>query len=349
VLRRERREVAVLRILVRTADGRVESRTDPATVAADLADRRRLVWVDAEGEPSESLGRLADLFQLHPVTLDDFINRNQRPKVEEFENYLFLVVHAIRRIHDDVVETEELHMVLQRRALLTVHERPLDAVKRLQDRMTGDPASLANGPSILAYHLSDAVVDGCYPFLDALGDEIDVVEDDVVAAPTPAQMQRIFRVKRILVQLRRIVSPQREVYNALSRRDHPFIDDQVAVYFRDIHDHLVRAFEMVDSYRDMIGNILDAYLATVSNRLAQVMKQLTIIATIFMPLSWLTGFFGMNFQALPFDRPWILWAVAAATIAVPAGMLWYFYRQGWILGERRIAPGAGSRERESRP
>ncbi len=325
----------MLRVLVRR-NGKVETRSELGELAAELADPSALVWVDAESEPEESLVNLAGLFRLHPVTLDDFINKNQRPKIEEFDNYAFVVLHAIRGIHDDVLESEELHLVVMPRALLSVHSEPRQAVKRLHDRLITDPTSVPDGPSFLAYHLSDTIVDGYYPFLDALGDEIDTVEDDVIQGPSSAQMERIFRIKRVLVQLRKLVSPQREVYNALSRRDCPFIDPHVAVYFRDIHDHLVRAFEMVDSYRDVVGNILDAYLATVSNRLASVMKQLTIIATIFMPLSFLTGFFGMNFGTIPYDRPWLFGLSLATMLGVPLAMLGLFLRRGWILEERRL-------------
>ncbi|MFB3818441.1 MAG: magnesium/cobalt transporter CorA [Candidatus Methylomirabilales bacterium] len=324
----------MLRILVRNGDGRVESRGDMGPLARDLADPRRLTWVDAEGEPADVLGRLAEVFRLHPVTLEDFINKNQRPKVEEFEHYLFMVIHAVQALRDDTLDTEELHMALGDRWLLTVHDRPLEAVKRLADRLAADPRSLPDGASFLVYHLSDAVVDGYYPVLDTLGDEIDAAEDAVVEKPAPDWLERIFTIKRVLVQLRKVVSPQREVYNALSRRDHPYVEPHVAVYFRDIHDHLVRAFEAIDSYRDLVANTLDAYLATVSNRLGQVMKQLTVIATIFMPLSFLTGFFGMNFQAIPFDRGWLLALVVLATLAVPTGMFWMFVRRGWILEGR---------------
>jgi magnesium transporter len=324
----------VLRILVRAGDGRVESRSDIGALARDLADPQRLTWVDAEGEPADVLGRLAELFGLHPVTLEDFINKNQRPKVEEFEHYLFMVIHAVHALQDGALDTEELHMALGDRWLLTVHDRPLEAVKRLADRLAADPRSLPNGPSFLVYHLSDAVVDGYYPILDSLGDQIDAAEDAVVASPTPDWLERIFAIKRVLVQLRKVVSPQREVYNALSRRDHPYVPPHVAIYFRDIHDHLARAFEVIDSYRDLVANTLDAYLATVSNRLGAVMKQLTVIATIFMPLSFLTGFFGMNFQAIPFERGWLLAAVTLASLGVPAAMLWMFVRRGWILEGR---------------
>lgn len=326
----------VLRILVRHGDGRIETGADLSLLPEVLRDPRSLLWVDAEGEPADALEVLGARFELHPVTVEDFVHRDQRPKIEEFDQYIFLVIHALRAIRGDELETDELHVALKQNCILTVHDRPLEAVKRVLDRCATDPRALQNGPSFLLYLLSDAIVDGYFPVLDALGDEIDALEDAVVRAPGQARMRRIFEVKRIVVQLRKVVSPQREVYNAVSRRDYPFIDARTAVYFRDVHDHLVRAFEVIDSYRDLVANTLDAYLASISNRLGQVMKQLTVIATIFMPLSFLTGFFGMNFVGIPYDRPWLLGIIVAIIMGLPVAMLLLFARRGWLTEDRRL-------------
>jgi magnesium transporter len=329
-------EVHVLRILIRHPDGRIETSSDLAVATTALAAPDTTVWVDAEAESRESLEALAGLFELHPITLDDFINRDQRPKIEEFDRYVFLVIHTLLAARGDEVETAEIHIVLKPRSLLTVHDRPLDILGRVFDRCRGESRVQQNGPSLSLYLLSDAVVDGFFPVLDSLGDEIDALEDLVVEAPARARMTRIFDMKRVLVQLRKIISPQREVFNALSRRDYPYIDARTAVYFRDVHDHLVRAYEMIDSYRDLVANTLDAYLAVTSNRLGQVMKQLTVIATIFMPLSFLTGFFGMNFTTIPFHRWWLLMLAVMAMASVPVIMLLYFLRRGWLAEDRRI-------------
>ena len=326
----------VLRLLVRYGDGKIHTGTDLSVLPDALRDPRSTLWVDAEAESTEVLEALGAQFELHPVTLEDFVHKDQRPKIEEFDQYIFLVIHALRAIRGDELETDELHVALKKNGMLTVHDGPLDAVKRVLDRCASDPRALLNGTSFLLYLLSDAVVDGYFPVLDALGDEIDALEDAVVRSPGQTRMRRIFEVKRIVVQLRKIVSPQREVYNAVSRRDYPFIDARTAVYFRDVHDHLVRAFEVIDSYRDLVANSLDAYLASISNRLGQVMKQLTVIATIFMPLSFLTGFFGMNFAGIPYDRPWLLGIVVAIMMCLPAAMLLLFARRGWLTEDRRL-------------
>jgi len=329
-----------LRILVRRPDGRTETLTDPRGLVGTLGDPRCLTWVDAEAESPEGLDVVARLFALHPVTLDDLINRNQRPKIEEFEEYAFLVIHALRAIQGDEVDTEEIDVALRRNAILTAHARPVDCLQRVFDRSAKDSRILQHGPDFLVYLVSDALVDAYFPVLEALEDEIDALEDAVVQAPARARMRRIFEVKRVLVQLRKVVSPQREVYNALSRRDYPYIEARTAVYFRDIHDHLVRAFEMIDSYRDLAANTLEAYLTATSNRLGLVMKQLTVIATIFMPLSFLTGFFGMNFTTIPFERLWLLVAALAVMGALPLLMIVVFLRRGWLTDDRRITSWA---------
>jgi magnesium transporter len=328
----------MIRILARHPGGKVESVTEASSLPALLQDPQTIVWVDAEGEPQERLEALSRLFQLHPVTLDDFINQNQRPKIEEFDHYLFLVIHALRGIHRDELETDELHIALTAHSLFTVHDLPIDALKRTVDRCLADIRGAQDGASFFLYLLSDAVVDAYFPILDALSDEIDALEDAVIGARGRTRIHRIFEMKRVLVHLRKIVSPQREVYNALSRRDCPLIDARMAVYFRDIHDHLVRAFELIDSHRDLVANTLDAHLAAVSNRLGQVMKQLTLIATIFMPLSFLTGFFGMNFTRIPFDKTGLLVMVLAVMGGLPVAMLLLFARRGWLSDGRPFHP-----------
>ncbi|MEK6660249.1 MAG: magnesium transporter CorA family protein, partial [candidate division NC10 bacterium] len=209
--------------------------------------------------------------------------------------------------------------------------------KRVYDQVVAAPKASDGGPSFILYRISDLLVDSYFPALDALEDETDALEDDVVQRPTQGRLHQIFALKQVLVHLRKLVSPQREVYNALSRRDYPYIDPKSAVYFRDLHDHLMRANEIVESYRDLVGNMLDVYLATISNRLNEVMKRLTLLATIFMPLTFITGFFGMNFAAMPFTWNWLLWTTIAAMVITPLTMLVWFVRSGWI--------GEGSTER----
>lgn len=326
----------MIQILIRKPDGTVEIRTDPVALPQVATEPDTLFWVLVEGESPETMEALAKRFDLHPISADDLINRNQAVKIEEFDGYAFIVFYALRGIRSDTPDTEEIHVVLTKNALLTSYGQPLEVVRRVFERCKGDPRLLTNGPDFLLYLVSDAVVDAYFPILDALEDEIDDLEDAVIAAPVRSRMHRVFELKRVLVGFRKLFGPERERFNALSRRDFPFILPRTAVYFRDVHDHLVRAHEMTESYRDFVTNIMDAYLAAVSNRLGQVMKQLTIIATIFMPLSFLTGFFGMNFNHIPFSSPWLLVLALCAMACLPFAMLFLFLRAGWISDEQRV-------------
>jgi len=325
------------RVFYRHSDGKVEESVDLARLGELLQDPLACLWVDLEAEPEESLEALGRQFALHPLTVEDLVHKNQRPKLEEFEDYIFVVVHGLRPREGEEVPADEVDIALGKNWILSAHDGPIDAIKRAYDQVVTKPKTLEGSASFILHRIGDLLVDSYFPALDALEEEIDDLEDDVVQRPTQERLHQIFVLKRALVHLRKLVSPQREVYNALSRRDYSYIDPKSAAYFRDLHDHLIRATEIVESYRDLVSNMLDAYLATISNRLNEVMKRLTLIATIFMPITFITGFFGMNFAAMPFSRNWLLWITMAAIVITPLAMLVWFIRSGWIgkgKGER---------------
>jgi magnesium transporter len=325
------------RVFYRDKDWKVEEGIDLPRLRELLKASHPCLWVDLEGEPPEALEAVAREFSLHPVTIEDLVHRNQRPKLEEFDSYIFIVAHGLRTIQGEEVVTDEFNLAVGENWILSAHDGHVEAMKRVYDQVVAAPKASDGGPRFILYRISDLLVDSYFPALDALEDEIDSLEDDVVQRPTQGRLHQIFALKQVLVHLRKLVSPQREVYNALSRRDYPYIDPKSAVYFRDLHDHLIRANEIVESYRDLVGNMLDVYLATISNRLNEVMKRLTLLATIFMPLTFITGFFGMNFAAMPFTWNWLLWTTMAAMVITPLAMLVWFFSKGWI--------GEGSTER----
>ncbi len=318
------------RVFYRDSNGKVEEGVELAQLGELLQDPHVCLWVDLEEEPPEAVEALARRFALHPVTIEDLLHRNQRPKLEEFEGYIFVVVHGLRPRQGEEVPADEVHVVLGKNWIVSVHDRPIEAMKRAYDQVVGKPKTQEASASFVLYRISDLLVDSYFPALDALEEEIDDLEDDVVQRPTQQRLHQIFVLKRALVHLRKLVSPQREVYNALSRRDYPHVDPKSAAYFRDIHDHLIRASEIVESYRDLVSNMLDAYLATISNRLNDVMKRLTLIATIFMPISFITGFFGMNFAIMPYSWKWLFWMTIVAMAISPLAMIVWFTRSGWI-------------------
>jgi len=329
------------RVFYRDKDCKVEEGTDLSRLSELLKASHPCLWVDLEGEPPEALEAVAREFGLHPVTIEDIVHRNQRPKLEEFDGYIFIVAHGLRSIQGEEVVTDEFNFAVGENWILSAHDGHVEAMKRVYDQVAAAPKAFDGGGSFIVYRISDLLVDSYFPALDALEEEIDALEDDVVQRPTQGRLHQIFALKRVLVHLRKLVSPQREVYNALSRRDHPYIDPKSAAYFRDLHDHLIRANEIVESYRDLVSNMLDAYLATISNRLNEVMKRLTILATIFMPITFITGFFGMNFAGMPFSSNWLLWTTIAAVVITPLAMLVWFFKSGWI-GEGEADKGLSS-------
>jgi len=329
------------RVFYRDKDCKVEEGIDLPRLSELLKASHPCLWVDLEGEPPEALEAVAREFSLHPVTIEDLVHRNQRPKLEEFDSYIFIVTHGLRSIQGEEVVTDEFNFAVGENWILSAHDGHVEAMKRVYDQVVATPKAFDGGASFILYRMSDLLVDSYFPALDALEEQTDTLEDDVVQRPTQARLQQIFALKRVLVHLRKLVSPQREVYNALSRRDHPYIDPKSAAYFRDLHDHLIRANEIVESYRDLVSNMLDAYLATISNRLNEVMKRLTILATIFMPITFITGFFGMNFAGMPFSSNWLLWTTIAAVVITPLAMLVWFFKSGWI-GEGEADKGLSS-------
>lgn len=190
--------------------------------------------------------------------------------------------------------------------------------------------TLEKGCDFVFHMLSDFLVDRYFPLLDTIEDKIDELEDKVLSSPNREFLTKIFLLKQDLVTLRKIVAPLREVFGLIHRRESGIIKEKTYLYIRDVHDHLIRIHDMIDTYRDMMGNILDIYLSTVSNGLNEVMKRLTIIATIFLPLGFVTGFFGMNFQNMPFANNLIFMIALILCILIPIGMLYWFYKQGWF-------------------
>jgi magnesium transporter len=281
-------------------------------------------------EPAEDeFGWLERTFAFHPLAIEDCRHSDQRPKLEEYDGYLFITVHSPR--HDGTeARTDEVHAFLGPNYVVIVHDRRLPGIETLFDQWRADGRDFLRGIDFVYYRVADRLIDEYFPLLEDLDDEIDKLEDALVENPDRALLNRIFELKQDLVVYRKVASPQREVFNALLRRDYPLVQERNLPYYRDIHDHLVRVYELLDSYRDLLSNALDAYLSTVSNNLNEVMKRLTIVSTIFLPLTFITGLFGMNFTHLPFDNLVLQWATLLAFLGVPIGMLWWFRQQKWL-------------------
>lgn len=282
------------------------------------------VWLDVSAPTAADLAWLADTYGFHPLAIEDCREFNQRAKVESYGDYLFLSLTTTVRQNGDLIP-QEMETFLGTDYLITIHREPLAAIDAVREHWHGGAHA-----DFLLYMITDHMVDVYFPMLDEMEDEIDELEDQILENATQATMHRIFALKQQLVFLRKITAPMRDLMNVLAGTRYGMIDAQTALYFRDAYDHLIRIYDLIETSRDLLGNVLDAYLSTVSNRLNEVVKRLTLFATIFMPISFLVGFGGMNFQQLPFDNPIAFAALLLLIAAFPTTMLIYYYRKGWL-------------------
>ena len=303
------------------------------------ADDGRLTWLHVQGVASgETLARIGDHFGLHPLALEDIHNAGQRPKVEEYDGLLFLIL-SLPRIQDDTITVDQVSFFLAPGYVLSFCDGPVNpfdpVLKRLQQR-AGKLRS--RGPDYLLYALLDTVIDQGFPVLESFGLELEDVEEAVVGNAHRATLARIHRVKRELILLRRMLWPQREALNALTHQEREQIADGTRVFLRDCYDHTIQIMDLLETYRDMSVSLLDIYLSSVSNRLNEIMRVLTMIATVFIPLTFIVGVYGMNFDAnntSPWAMPELYWyygypLVWLLMIAIAVGMLVFFRRRRWL-------------------
>ncbi len=297
-----------------------------------LLGRPGFTWVDVDAPDESTLQPLAERFGLHRLAVEDCLHLDQRPKLEEYPGHQFLVLQGFTGAEGAVAEVtlHELHFFIGDTWLITVHERAHAAIDQVARRLESDaPGTIGRGVDFVAYLLADALVDWNFPLLDRLNDAIDALEARVFEPRAPPTLvQDALELKRTLVTMRRVLSPQRDVVGLLARRGVTHVQERTALYFRDVYDHLVRIAEQIDAARDLMGNVVDAYLSVIANRSAEVSRQLTILATLFLPLSFVVGFFGQNFEAL--SRPPLFWVMLALMGVLPAGMFWWFRRKEWL-------------------
>ncbi len=327
----------MIRILSFPFDQPAEQLPDLTSVPALLQDPHTLVWVDFWGEAHEAIEPvLKQAFGFHQLAIDDALDATHVPKLDDWGGYLYLVLCGITYIKGgNDVEIQELDVFLGRNFLVTLHDLPITTVNRVWQTIQRDERHHKMGADHLLYKLSDEMVTDFMQAVEAMDDEIDWAEDQIFEKPDQSMVQRIFALKRASLHLRRALSPLREVFNKLARDEYPMVDRKDRIYFRDVYDHLVRLHDISESLRDLVGGVLDTYLSVVSNRMNEIMKTLTIITTIFMPLSFVVGFFGMNFfVADPPNTAWVSNPVFQLTLLllllVPVGMYAWMRRRGWM-------------------
>jgi magnesium transporter len=296
-------------------------------------DEQRTVWINVDGVHEVTvLERYGRHFNLHPLLLEDIAHTGQRPKLESYGDHLFMdlnVIHLDEQAHE--IHTEQISLVLGARWLLSFNEQPQPWVRPIRERLKTDKAHCrGGGPDYLAYSILDAIVDGYYGVLETIGDRIEDLEEELMAAPTPQTLHAVYALKREVIGLRKSIWPLREVIGGL-QRERDLVREGTQIYLRDLYDHAVQVLDTVETYRDILAGMLDIYLSSVSNRMNEVMKVLTVIATIFIPLTFVAGVYGMNFEFMP-ELKWrygyaLVWGVM---VAIGAGMLAFFRRKRWF-------------------
>jgi len=306
---------------------------------APYRDTPTVTWINVEGlNDIPFLEGLGKLFDFHPLALEDVLNCGQRPKLEDYGDYHFLVMKSLL-LKDDELQLEQISFFLSGNYIITLQELPGDSFEKVRERIRQNRSGKirGQGPDYLLYALVDALIDEFFPVLESYGERIEELEDEVVLEPEPETLQEIHRIKRDLLDLRRTAWPERDVINSLQREDAHLIRPETRVYLRDCYDHMVQVIDMIETYRDLSGGLLEVYLSSTSNRLNEVMKVLTIISTIFIPLNFIAGVYGMNFDrnASPLNMPELHWyygypAVLTVMGVTGAGLLVYFKRKGWF-------------------
>jgi magnesium transporter len=300
-----------------------------------LCDGPGTAWLNVDGiHETDLIARIGEHFNIHPLTLEDILHTGQRPKQEDFGHYIYIVLPMLRYLSEDgQVISEQVSLILTSGVLISFQESAGDIFAPVRDRLHKGRAGRirASKSDYLAYTLIDAVVDYYFVILENIGGDIDAVEEDTFGDSRSETVQRIHELKREMITLRRKIWPLRDVVAGLSKQGSALIDPGTTVFLRDVHDHTIQIMDSIESYRDILSGLLDLYLTKVSNRMNEVMKVLTIIATIFIPVTFIAGVYGMNFKHMPeLEWRWGYAAVWALMIAMMSGLLLYFKRKKWF-------------------
>ena len=290
-----------------------------------------ITWINIDGiHEVDVVEKLGKHFDLHPLSLEDILDTNQRPKFEDFEKYLFIVLKMLS--YGDEIEEEQVSLVLGENFVISFQERVGDVFEPIRDRIRNSKGRIRkSGADYLCYSLMDAVVDNYFSILERIGDKIESMEEKLISAPTQKTLQQIHKLKREMIILRKSIWPLRELINGLQRNESSLIGETTGIYLRDTYDHTIQVIDTVESLRDVVSGMLDIYLSSISNSMNAVMKVLTIIATIFIPLTFIAGIYGMNFRYMPeLEWRWAYPLVLVVMGIVAIGMLIYFRKKKWL-------------------
>lgn len=301
-------------------------------------NEQEVTWVDVQGFGDRSIMRqLGELFKLHPLLLEDVVNVPQRPKTEPYGDQLLVIIRMVRlgqTIDDEspTVDMEQVSMVIAHNYIITFQEKHGDILDPVRKRLLANKGLIRKrGPDYLAYVIADTIVDAYYPVLENVGNRLEALESEVIYNPSPAVLGELNQLKNQLINLRRAIWPQREAINELVRGDHKLVSEEIGVFLRDTYDHCIQTSEVAEMYREMASGLMNTYLSSIANRTNDVMKVLTIVSSIFVPLTFMAGIYGMNFEHMPeLHYKYSYSILCAAMIAVASGMIFFFWKKGWL-------------------
>jgi len=322
----------MLRTFFAAQDGTLESALSLGAIRSRLETKTGFAWVDLESPSAEEVQALGPAFGFHPLALEDCLIPQTSPKIEEYDDTIFLVSRAIIDVPESIkIETATLFAFLTADCLVTVHSPPLKAVSATDERIRRYVRLLGDGPDRVLHQLLDHVVDEYFPVLDELDEEADRVQDLIFTRGSAEALERIFHAKQAVLALRRAVGPQREILLALASRRVPHVRAETQAYFRDIYDHALRIVDTLEASRDELTTLLDAHLSQISNRLSQVMKTLSVVAILAMPLTIVTSFFGMNFEVMPLIHSAAgVWIATGIMLGLVIVAIVYFRWKRWF-------------------
>jgi magnesium transporter len=312
-----------------------------ADECAAYLDKTSVSWIDARGLGSEAtLRRLGSILKLHPLVLEDVVNVPHRPKIDYYSDHLLIIMRMVRpKVSGEGISSEQVSFVLGRHFLVTFQEEPhWDCFDPVRDRIRRSVGTIrSQGAAFLAYTLLDTIIDSFFPVLEELGETIESLEEEVVENPTRETIAKIHDLRRDLMMLRRFIWPQRSIINSLIRDGDELIGSEIRIYLQDCYDHIVQVLDIIETYREIVSSLMDVYLSSVSNRMNEVMKVLTVISTIFIPLTFIAGIYGMNFdpEESPLNMPELEWYWGypfslGLMLAIALSLIYYFWRRGWF-------------------
>jgi magnesium transporter len=315
----------------------------PVSCAADvkelLSEEYPVTWINVDGLADlDAIHTLGVIFDFHRLALEDVVSVSQRPKAEDYGDFLFVITRMPHYRRGEEIDIEQVSFYLKEGVLITFQEKAGDCWNQVRDRIRQHRGLLRNqGADYLMYALLDSVADSYFPILEQFGDSIEELNDRIIAQAEPSEIHEMHEIRQELIKLRRAIWPQRDMFNSLIREQHRFVGETAAIYLRDCYDHAVQLLDLVETYREIAATSMELYISSVNNRMNEIMKVLTIIATIFIPMSFVTGLYGMNFDttASPWNMPELHWVYgypfALGVMGCIAGvLLFWFWRRGWI-------------------